>query len=313
MYPLKFKPITKKMLWGYEHWLVSLRPTEMSIVSNGKFANQSFYEVVSLDSQKYLGTELCKGETFPLLIKIIDARDKLSVQVHPTDAYAKQNETEQYGKNEIWYVLDAPKNAELMIGIKDGVSKEEFSQAVKDGDPSELINKLKVEKGSVINIPAGLLHSISENIKILEVQQNCDITYRVFDFNRVDANGNARTLHIDKALDVIDFSGQIKKQLSCGVEVSSENLIRIVHAANVYFALVEYRLSGEIVEVQSPERFSTFVCVSGTCKFICEDTVTEISAGESVFIPAAIGAYKIFGEATLMKSFVPNLAEFPEI
>ncbi len=232
LYPLKFKPVYKDYLWGggnkmseqfgrtlpgdciAESWDVACHNNGMSTVSNGPLEGLPLEALFAYYRQPpLLGKDCDKYEKFPLLIKIIDAKQRLSLQVHPEDVYANINENGELGKNEMWYVIRAEEGSKLAIGLKDGVSKEMFAKAISDGSLGDHINYMPVSAGDVINIPAGLIHAIGEGIMIAEVQQNSDTTYRVFDWNRVGVDGKPRPpLHVDKALDVIDFDQRISKE-----------------------------------------------------------------------------------------------------
>ena len=233
MYPLLLKPAMKDYLWGgtklkdewgfetdkdiaAEAWLLSCHKDGNGVVMNGTLKGKTFSEVLSLWGKEALGERAEKFSDFPILIKFIDAKQSLSVQVHPDDEYALKNEGE-FGKNEMWYIVDCEEGAELIYGFKENISKEEFERRIKDNTLPEVCNYVPVKKGDVFFIEAGTLHAIGAGILICEVQQNSNSTYRVWDFGRVGADGKPRELHIDKALEYendsmpISASVEIKK------------------------------------------------------------------------------------------------------
>jgi len=218
MYPLLLKPPVKDYLWGgsrlktefgfqtekeiaAEAWVLSCHKDGSCIVSNGEFAGKTLPEVLELWGDNALGEKATKFPYFPLLIKLIDAKQKLSIQVHPDDEYALANEGE-FGKTEMWYVVDCDEGAELIYGFSENISKEEFERRIKDNTLTEVCNSVPVHKGDVFFISAGTLHAIGEGILIAEVQQNSNTTYRVSDYRLIDADGKPRPMHIEKAVDV---------------------------------------------------------------------------------------------------------------
>ena len=218
MYPLLLKAPIKDYIWGgtrlktefgfetekeiaAEGWMLSCHKDGTNTVLNGEFAGKILTEVLDIWGKEALGKNAERFTYFPLLIKLIDAKDKLSVQVHPDDSYALKNEGE-YGKTEMWYVVDCDEGASLIYGFNKEISKEEFESRIKDNTLSEVCNYVPVKKGDVFFIGAGTLHAIGEGILIAEVQQNSNTTYRVSDYGRLGADGNPRPLHIEKAVDV---------------------------------------------------------------------------------------------------------------
>lgn len=239
---LKLSASHKEYLWGgqklnkyynknidadsvAETWELSCHEDGASTITNGKYKNQTLSYYIEKEHKKPLGTNCERFEAFPLLIKFIDAKEPLSLQVHPNDNYALKNEN-QYGKTEVWYVLDCEPNASLYYGFKREVTKEEFQEAVDKGILEELLNKVEVKKGDVFFIEAGTIHAIGGGITIAEIQQNSNVTYRVYDYNRVGTDGKLRELHIDKAKQVINFNftGQ---QYHFGNHLASCNIFEV--------------------------------------------------------------------------------------
>ncbi len=220
LYPLKLNPLFKQRLWGGnrlarvlgltvppgpptgELWAVSDHPAGQSLIANGPFCGKTLGEITELYPQELLGRENCPGR-FPLLLKILDAGARLSVQVHPDDCYASQYEQDN-GKTEMWYILQAGPRAEIVYGLRSGVTAGHLLRSLRAGTVEQLLNRVKVKAGDVFFIPAGLVHALGEDILAAEVQQNSDITYRLYDYGRVDENGLPRELHIAKALAVVN-------------------------------------------------------------------------------------------------------------
>lgn len=324
MYPILFHPIYKEMLWGGkkmsavldrelpyartgESWDISCRPNEMGLASNGPLTGQRFQDILDQDREKYLGRALAGLAKFPLLVKIIDANDNLSIQVHPDDAYAKTVEHYPYGKHEMWYILDAPEDGRLIIGLKPGVLREDFQKAFDEGQVGACLHQLSVKKGDVIDIPAGLVHALTRGVMVAEIQQNSDITYRMYDYDRVGLDGKKRELHLEKALDVSDFQGRLKKDCVSGLTVNLDGGVLTYYIANKYFAVMRYAVSTEISEQSDPDRFYIFTCLDGDIRIVTPQMSVPVAKGDSVFIPAAMGDYRIVGKGELLKSFVPDV------
>ena len=215
---LKLTPSCKDYLWGgsrlrsdfgiksdlnplAEAWVLSCHPDGPSYVANGEYAGETLSEYILMEGKKVTGTHSRHYSQFPLLIKFIDAKDDLSIQVHPDDEYAMKNEG-QYGKTEMWYIVDCEEGASLYYGFSREVSKAEFEERIKNKTLLEVLNKVEVHKGDVLFIEPGTIHAIGKGNLIAEIQENSNVTYRVYDYGRKDANGKERDLHIEKALQV---------------------------------------------------------------------------------------------------------------
>ncbi|WP_010237188.1 type I phosphomannose isomerase catalytic subunit [Clostridium arbusti] len=312
MYPLKFQNLYYEKIWGGrdleklrdnlpdgnigESWDVACHDHGMSIVANGKYKNLRLDKLIKLEGKRVLGDKI-NSDKFPLLVKLINAKDKLSVQVHPNDDYGKRVEGEP-GKTEIWYVVEAFEGANLVVGTKE-CTKEQFEQAINTGNFDEYLNKIPVKKGEVYFVKSGLIHAIGEGVIIAEIQQNSDTTYRVYDYNR------GRELHIQKALDVVDFD--LKGQQSKGLKIENENYNKIFYSLCDKFSLEMYEIKKNLQEESDRERFYIFTCVEGN-GIICFDGGEEkIKYGDSILIPAYLGKYEIKGELKLLKSYVPDV------
>ena len=324
MQPIICKPIYKDLIWGGtrmaekygrvlpgesigESWDVSCRDLEMSVVDNGAWAGQTLGVLIEADRAGMLGANLAHTKNFPLLVKIIDAKDNLSVQVHPGDTYAREVENLPYGKTEMWYILDAPKGAELIIGLRDGITREDFGKAVADGAVEECLGRLPIAAGDVIFIAAGLVHAITAGVMLAEIQQNSDTTYRMYDYNRLGFDGKPRDLHIDKSMDVTDFAGVLRKEAVPGITVGRDAYDLTYYIACPYFAAQTLALRGKADFVVNPARFEMLTCTEGETVITAEGGVLRLAAGQTVFLPAALGAYTLEGSAVLLKSFVPDI------
>ena len=225
MEPIIFAPDYKERVWGgeklktvygkeipFEHtgesWEIACHDHGQSVAVNGTFKGMTLKDILLSAGQEVIGKGFDQGDKFPLLIKLIDAKDDLSVQVHPDDAYAHVHENGELGKSEAWVILEAEEGASLVIGLKEGTTKKAFEDALKAGELEKVLNRLPVKSGDVVDIPAGLLHAIGSGIMLAEVQQNSDTTYRVYDWNRVGLDGKSRELHVEKSLETIDFCRQ---------------------------------------------------------------------------------------------------------
>lgn len=317
LYPLFFKPVYKTTIWGgrnfkrvfnrnipdgkiAESWEICCHKNGTSIIDNGSLKGKTLQYIFENYKEDLIGSKFEKYNRFPLLIKFIDANDRLSVQVHPGNDYALKYEGD-FGKTEMWYVIDAKKDAKLICGTKEGTNRENFRKAIEGGNIEGYLNFINVKKGDCIYIPSGTVHAIMDGLLIAEIQQNSDITYRVYDWGRVDKNGKSRELHVDKALDVINFNYKstiIKPVISIFSGYKIEKLVE-----NNYFTTNKIIING-IYNDKTIDLFYTFVCVEGTGKLKYEDIVYEIKAGESFLIPACLGSFSISGNLSLLKSFI---------
>ncbi len=322
-YPIKLRPVYKDYVWGgryfenfnrelpegtiAESWELSCHKSGVSVAANGVLSGKTLTEIVSKDKYNIVGTLFPKDmDEIPLLIKFIDANDKLSVQVHPDDSFAFEHEGGR-GKNEMWYVYDAKPGARLVAGLKQGVGKEEFILAIKENRIEECLNEVEVQPGDVINVPAGLLHSIGAGTVIVEIQQTSDITYRVFDYNRVDSNGVGRPLHLEKALRVVDFASNPGKVKISGIPIKVDSrFTKTIYVANKFFACEKYQVNGSIAEATDNSRFYAYICLEGRGHILCENMTVSFCAGETILIPAALGKYVMEGEFTALKAYVPD-------
>lgn len=312
MYPIKFENLYYERIWGGKHlekfrnnvpegvigesWDIACHKNGTGKVENGELKGKTFDEIINLYGEKLLGTEISTKE-FPLLIKLITAEDKLSVQVHPDDEYANKVEKDS-GKTEAWYVVDAEENASLIVGTKD-CDKEKFKKAIEEGELDKYLNKIPVKKGDFFFVQSGLVHAICEGVLIAEIQQNSDTTYRVYDYNR------GREIHVEKALDVIDFS--LKGENSKGILIERDGYDKSYLCLDEYFTIQKYKITTSVKEKSDEERFYLFTCVEGNGVIKYSGGEEKMLMGDSIFIPATLGDYELVGNFTVLKSYVPNI------
>ncbi len=306
MYTLKLKPTLKDYLWGgtrlkdefkmqtnlekvAEAWVLSAHNDGPSVVLNGELKGKTLVEAVSAFGKECLGENGQKFSYFPLLIKLIDAKDDLSVQVHPCDDYALRVEGE-YGKTEMWYIVDCEEGATLYYGFKEQITKEEFAKKIADNTLTDVLNKVPVKKGDVFFIPAGTIYAIGKGILIAEIQQNSNTTYRVSDYGRLGADGKPRELHIDKAVEVTELTPPKKSdELESGVLADCE-----------YFKVKIFDTEKQGTITVDNSSFVALLCLDGEVEL---DGV-ELKKGDSAFIPAGSGKVCFKGKATLIESRV---------
>lgn len=318
MYPLLLSSTLKDYLWGgnrlkteygfksdfekiAEAWVLSCHEGDESTVLNGELKGKTLNEAISIFGKDCLGKNCEKFEYFPLLIKLIDAKQKLSIQVHPDDDYSTKNEGE-YGKTEMWYIVDCEDNAKLIYGLDREVSKEELEKYINEDRITEICKYVPVKKGDVFFIPAGTVHAIGEGILIAEVQQNSNITYRVSDYGRLGADGKPRELHKQKALDVINLSPtpQNTENSNASHKISGGVLHDLAKCK--YFTAQCLELDGN-TELCNEDSFMSVLILEGNGKLRYQNSVIEFSKGYSFFVPANI-KYTLNGNAKILLSQV---------
>lgn len=327
LYPFHCQPIYKEKVWGGrwlesyfnrtllpgkligESWELTCRSEEMSVIDHGDFSGLFLLELIQKYPEELLGTRIIKQSYyhFPLLIKFLDATNRLSVQVHPDDEYAYQVNTGELGKTEMWYVLDAEPGAKIIMGVKEGVTSDEFAYAIQKGELHKYLNEVPVQPGDAFYIPAGTVHAILEGIQIAEIQQNSDTTYRVYDWNRMGLDGKPRQLHIKEALDVIDFHRLGAKSYS-GVTLEGKGWVKRLLTACHYFAVEEIsvqQMTGKI----NPERFEIWMVLEGLGELETSSGTQILHPGETWVTPAITGNYRINGPLKILHSFIPDLEE----
>ncbi len=318
--PLLLRPSGKDYLWGgsrlnddfeknidmaplAETWECSTHPDGPSFVVGGTFDGQELAEVLC-EHPEYLG-ERHKGEnTLPILIKFIDAKKDLSVQVHPTDKYAKEYENGQLGKTEMWYVLDAAKDASLIYGLNKSCTKEEMRTAIAEGSVGKLLQKVPIHKDELFFIEAGTVHAIGAGALVAEIQENSNLTYRLFDYGRVGKDGKTRELHVEKALEVANLKSSAEPKQPLRVlkyrpGVASELLTRCKYF-EVYRMLVNTERR-QIVHYKADEvAFRVLLCVGGCGTIGFEGGVINFYKGDCVFVPANSATLTLHGQAQFL-------------
>ena len=315
MYPMKLTGIVRSPIWGGvrllsewkkgtdcetvgESWELTVRKDGECRVQNGAFAGMPLRDVLRAHRDEVLGESTGDADAFPLLIKLIDAADRLSVQVHPDDAYAARVENDR-GKTEMWYIVEAEENAEIICGLCEGVDTDALASAVNGGRVEDVLLHLPVRAGECYFIPAGLPHAIGKGILIAEIQQNCDLTYRVYDYDRRDKNGNLRELHVEKALDVIrPFSAEeIERIRYSRVKGAPADTLL---ADCDYFRVERLTLAGETLTLLPSARMRHLFPLSGEATLACDGNALALTRGEGILLPAACGEITLAGTGTYL-------------
>ncbi len=316
-YPLQFKPIFKERIWGGtklktylnkaitsnitgESWEISTVENDVSIVANGIFKGKDLNELIKEYPSEILGTSVYAtyGKQFPLLFKYLDAREDLSIQVHPNDELAMKRH-HSFGKTEMWYVMQADRDASLIVGFKEKESPEQFLKNVHDKTLLNILDTKKVHVGDVFFLNTGTIHAIGAGNVIAEIQQTSDITYRIYDFDRVDANGNQRELHLDLALEAINYDTVEAQKTYAKVDNVSNEMVRCN-----YFTTNMIPLNGTITINKTIDSFTVYMCVEGDFHLIDNDDTYTYSKGDTVLIPASLTDFQLNGKATLLEIYI---------
>ena len=284
--------------------------------SSGPFRGQKLGDAWSAMPAEWAGTAADTGGVFPLLVKFIFAEEKLSVQVHPDDDYAGKHEKAAggRGKTEMWYALGARPGAEVLVGLKPGVTRESFQRAVADGTAEECLERIPLRAGEAVFVPAGTAHTIGPGLVLCEIQEHSDLTYRVYDYNRRDAQGRARELHIEKAMEVIRFGEQRGGKVE-PARVEQGVLRQTYFVACRYFAIEKWDFSESVVAESSRERFELMIILEGSGRFEWHGSHNEYGTAQAWMIPAGLGAYRIEPvlRTALLRTYVPHgMNEFVE-
>ena len=319
LYPLKFKPIFKNKIWGGDRfaragfripkntdpntigecWAISGIDGDLSVVSSGFLKTNNIQELIEVYMGDLVGETVYEtyGLEFPLLIKLIDARQLLSVQVHPDDELARKRHNCR-GKTEMWYVIDCEPDAYIYAGFNRSVSREEYLRAVQDGTLTDLLQRHNVRKGDAFIIPAGTVHALGPGILIAEIQETSDITYRISDWNRVDADGCPRELHTAEAVDAVYFDD--RRQLKLNTDITPGSIRQIV--ATPYFTTSIINCTSELHrDYGLTDSFIIYICTEGRLEICTESGNTTISQLESILLPAEIDEATISGNGILLE------------
>lgn len=325
LYPLKFKPRVKERIWGGqailakkgkavgrlskdklygESWDLSSVKGDVSVVANGFLKGNNLEEVIEVYMGELVGEENFEryGLEFPLLIKYLDCNDKLSVQVHPDDALAEERHN-SFGKTEAWYVVDCKPGAAIYLGFKDlNLTREEYIAAVSESRLEELLNKVEVKPGDTFFIPAGTVHALGAGLEVVEVQQTSDITYRIYDWDRVDAEGKSRELHTALAVDAIDFEADAEL-LHRKYDLQRGGEAKVIESN--YFTMVLHDVAGaKTFDHSALDSFVVYIALNGSVRLIADGNAETLEEGEVILIPAETSEILVEGDAKLMEVYI---------
>ena len=325
--PARLEPVFVPRIWG-AHSLAPLFPEKTGLpepigevwmtgddcrFASGPLAGRKLGEAWREMSAEWKGHRAEVEKSIPLLVKFIFPEEKLSVQVHPDDDYARRHEAAAggRGKTEMWYAMAARDGAEVMVGMKREVTPETFRRAIAEGTAERCLERVPLRAGDVVFVPAGTAHTIGPGSVLCEIQQNSDLTYRVFDYNRLTPEGKPRQLHIQQALDVMRFGEQIGGKMNA-VRVACGPVTETYYVACRYFATEKWEFDCHVAGITSPESFELLIILSGTGAVEANAASAEYSGGQVWFLPAALGAYQLqaTGPTALLRAYVPDLSEF---
>jgi len=311
-YPITFQPILKERIWGGEKlttvfkkgskqagigesWELSDVDGDVSIVSNGSLQGKSLKELIQTYKGSLVGNKVYEtfGDSFPILIKFIDAKMPLSIQVHPNNELAKERHN-SFGKNEMWYIMEAEDDAELIVGFNQELGQKEYLKKLNEGQILEVLNAEKISKGDTFYIPTGRVHAIGAGVLLAEIQQTSDVTYRIYDYNRVDAKtGKERELHTDLALDAIDY--QLLDSYKTAYTIQENESSELVYSP--YFKTNILQLKGSLTKDYSGlDSFVIYMCVEGHAEIIYGEEVYTLNHGQTVLLPASIDTVQLVSE-----------------
>lgn len=320
LYPLKLAAPLKDYLWGgtklkkqfnkktelekvAESWELSCHKDGQSVIINGQYQGLTLSAYIEKVGKRVMGKNAENFTYFPILIKLIDAEDSLSVQVHPDNAYALRVEGE-YGKTEMWYIVDCQKDAALLYGFNEKITKEEFKQRIENDTLLEVCNRVPVKKGDVFFMDAGTMHAIGKGIVIAEIQQNSNATYRIYDFGRVGTDGKPRQLHIEKAMDVTKLAPPTRPiSPALTMNFFADYQMKLL-AACEYFTVYHVTLKKQCKFTADEQSFQSIVLLEGEVELRYDKESITLIKGDSVFIPANMGEYLLMGQGEFIFSMV---------
>jgi mannose-6-phosphate isomerase len=313
-YPLTFTPILKDRIWGGnklktylnkpivsettgESWEISTVPGDISVVNSGVLKGKNINDIIDLYPNEILGKSVIArfGKQFPLLFKFIDAKDDLSIQLHPNDDLAKERH-DSFGKTEMWYVMQADESARLVVGFKKDSTKEEYLKHLESKNLVALLNESPVKKGDVFFLETGIIHAIGAGVVVAEIQQTSDITYRIYDWDRVDVTGKGRELHTELALEAINYTATPAK-----IEYTEEinNSVPVVNCS--YFITNIIALQDCFIWKRKKQAFTVFMCTNGQFEMVVNGEILRYNMGDTILIPAIIEHVTLKGKATLLE------------
>ncbi|PXY42044.1 mannose-6-phosphate isomerase [Flavobacterium cheongpyeongense] len=317
LYPLQFEPILKERIWGGEKlktllnkpitskitgesWELSTVQGDVSTVANGQLKGKSLMDLINDLPNEILGTRVYErfGKQFPLLFKYLDAREDLSIQVHPNDKLAKERHN-SFGKTEMWYIMQADADARIIVGFKEDSGKEEYLQHLNDKTLVSILDDVKAKAGDVFFLETGTVHAIGAGLVVAEIQQTSDITYRLYDFDRVDAQGNKRELHVDLALDAINYN-KVDTQKKYGSKANVSNVVVDCPYFTTNFIPLEDR--AEITK--SKETFTVYMCIEGSFEIEYDGFKYTYIKGDTVLVPAEINVFVLSGKASILEIYI---------
>lgn len=320
-FPITFEPILKERIWGGEKlatifnkksdlsnigesWELSDVDGDVSVVSEGPLKGKSLKELIQTYEGKLVGEKVYSafGDNFPILIKYIDAKTPLSIQVHPSNELAKERHN-SFGKNEMWYIMESDNDAELIVGFNQEVDQAGYVGKLESGDILEVLNAEKVDKGDTYYIPTGRVHAIGAGVLLAEIQQTSDVTYRIYDYKRVDAKtGQERELHTELALDAIDF--ELHDSYKTPYELKENESSELVYSP--YFKTNIIQLKGHVNQDYSAlDSFVIYMCVEGNSEIVCGTSTYELNQGETMLLPASIEHVELISkEAKLLEVYL---------
>ena len=317
IYPLQFEPILKERIWGGEKlktvlakpiesttvgesWELSTVEGDVSVVANGELKGTSLMTLIDESPNEILGTAVYNrfGKQFPLLFKYLDAREDLSIQVHPNDELAKERHN-SFGKTEMWYIMQADEDARIIVGFKEKSNADEYVTNLKNKSLLTILDDVKVKSGDVFFLETGTVHAIGAGLVVAEIQQTSDITYRIYDFDRVDAQGNGRELHIDLALDAINYD-KVDTYKEYAKAVNQSNTV----VDCPYFTTNFIPLEGEKVVSKNGATFTVYMCVEGAFELECNGVKYSYKKGDTVLLPAAIQLFVLNGRASVLEIYI---------
>lgn len=319
VYPLQFEPIIKDRIWGGtklqselgkslssstsgESWELSAVKGDVSVVKNGEYAGKTLTDLLDEFPKEILGTAVYErfGKEFPLLFKFIDAREDLSIQVHPNDELAKKRH-DSFGKTEMWYVMQANPGARIIVGFKNKSSAQEYVHHLQEKSLLEILDQVETNAGDVFFLETGTIHAIGAGILVAEIQQTSDITYRVYDWDRVDAQGNSRELHVDLALDAMNYEVvQSKREYEKNVNIANS----VVDCP--YFTTNFIPLEGRVSQHKDGKSFYVYMCTDGDFLIHAGGKSYAYKKGDTIMIPAALREFSLEGRASLLEVCVEN-------